>query len=90
MCLFFDEMSTQIITVSLSLFLSAFPCYPLQPYLSSSQLVDSSLQRLNFILSVKSRLQRSRLNRPFSYSTKEPGSSVIFIQFYTRGSIEWR
>ena len=29
-------------------------------------------------------------NRPFSYSTKEPGSSVIFIQFYTRGSIEWR
>ena len=29
-------------------------------------------------------------NRPFSYSTKEPGSSVIFIQFYTQGSIEWR
>ena len=29
------------------------------------------------------------LNRPFSYSTKEPGSSVIFIHFYTRGSIEW-
>ena len=29
-------------------------------------------------------------NRPFSYSTKEPGSSVIFIHFYTRGSIEWR
>ena len=29
-------------------------------------------------------------NRPFSYSTKEPGSSDIFIQFYTRGSIEWR
>ena len=28
--------------------------------------------------------------RPFSYSTKEPGSSVIFIHFYTRGSIEWR
>ena len=28
-------------------------------------------------------------NRPFSYSTKEPGSSDIFIQFYTRGSIEW-
>ena len=29
-------------------------------------------------------------NRPSSYSTKESGSSVIFIQFYTRGSIEWR
>ena len=23
--------------------------------------------------------------RPFSYSTKEPGSSVIFIHFYTKG-----
>ena len=30
------------------------------------------------------------LNRPFSYSTKEPGSSDIFVQFYTRGSTEWR
>ena len=30
------------------------------------------------------------VNRPFSYSTKEPGSSVISIHFYTRGSIEWR
>ena len=29
-------------------------------------------------------------NRPFSYSTKEPGSGVIFIPFYSRGSIEWR
>ena len=29
-------------------------------------------------------------NRPFSYSTKEPGSSDIFIQIYTRGSKEWR
>ena len=29
-------------------------------------------------------------NRPFSYSTKESGSSDIFIHFYTRGSIEWR
>ena len=27
-------------------------------------------------------------NRPFSYSTKEPGSSVIFIHFYARASIE--
>ena len=27
-------------------------------------------------------------NRTFSYSTKEPGSSEIFIQFYTRGSTE--
>ena len=27
-------------------------------------------------------------NRPSSYSTKEPGSSVIFIQIHTRGSIE--
>ena len=29
-------------------------------------------------------------NRPFSYSTKEPGSSDIFIQLFSRGSIEWR
>ena len=29
-------------------------------------------------------------HRPFSYSTKEPGSSVIFIHFYTRRSIQWR
>ena len=29
-------------------------------------------------------------NRPFSYSAKEPGSSAIFIHFYTRDSIEWR
>ena len=29
-------------------------------------------------------------NRPFSYSAKEAGSSVIFIHFYTRDSIEWR
>ena len=28
--------------------------------------------------------------RPFSSSTKEPGSSVTFIHFYTQGSIEWR
>ena len=31
-----------------------------------------------------------RQNRPFSYSTKEPGLSVIFIHLYTRGSMEWR
>ena len=29
-------------------------------------------------------------NRPFSYSVKEPGSSVIFIHLHTRGSIDWR
>ena len=29
-------------------------------------------------------------NRPFIYSTKEPGSSIISIHFCTRGSIEWR
>ena len=29
------------------------------------------------------------VNRPFS-STQEPGSSDIFLQFYTRSSIEWR
>ena len=28
-------------------------------------------------------------NGPFSYSTKVSGSSDIFIQFHTRGSIEW-
>ena len=32
----------------------------------------------------------NELNRPLSYSTKEPGSNDIFIQFYTRGLIEWR
>ena len=32
----------------------------------------------------------SRVNRPFSYPKKEPGSSVIFIHFDTRCSIEWR
>ena len=29
-------------------------------------------------------------NRPFVYSAKEPGSSVIFIHFYTRGSFKLR
>ena len=29
-------------------------------------------------------------NRPVSCSTKEPGSSGIFMHFYTRSSIEWR
>ena len=29
-------------------------------------------------------------HRPFSYSAKEPGSSIILIHFYTRDSIEWR
>ena len=28
-------------------------------------------------------------NIPFSFSTKEPGSSDIFIHFYTRSLIEW-
>ena len=35
-------------------------------------------------------LQNTIGNRHFSYSTKKPGSSNIFIQLYTRGSIEWR
>ena len=30
------------------------------------------------------------INKPFSYSAKETGSSVIFIHFLARGSIEWR
>ena len=30
------------------------------------------------------------LHRPFNYSATEPGSSVIFIHFYTRDSIKWR
>ena len=29
----------------------------------------------------------SNSNRPFSSSTKEPGSNDILMQFYTRGSI---
>ena len=39
---------------------------------------------------MKERQQILPRNRPFSYSAKEPGSSVIFIHFYTRDSIEWR
>ena len=45
---------------------------------------------LNFLLKGISQHFRMDENGPFSYSTKEPGSSDIFIQFYTRGSIEWR
>ena len=46
----------------------------------------------NFIdeLTSMSSFSSQHCNRPFSYSTKEPGSSDIFIQFYTPGSIEWR
>ena len=33
------------------------------------------------------RNQTSRVNRSFTYSEKEPGSSVNFIQLYTRGSM---
>ena len=29
-------------------------------------------------------------NRPYSCSAKEPGSSVIFMHFYTRDLVEWR
>ena len=46
----------------------------------------SSLQLYDFVLIEFSNVY----NRPFSYSRKEPGSSDIFIQFYTRSSIEWR
>ena len=35
-------------------------------------------------------MKSATCNRPFSYSTKEPGSSDIFIQIYARGSKEWR
>ena len=43
-----------------------------------------------FVLPRVPKLPFSNVNRPFSYSASEPGSSVIFIQFYIRGSIEWR
>ena len=43
--------------------------------------VKSSVMKANFM---------QNENRPFSYSTKEPGSSDIFTHFYERGSIEWR
>ena len=36
------------------------------------------------------RVNQELSNRPFSYSTKESGSSDIFIHFYTQNSIEWR
>ena len=29
-------------------------------------------------------------NRPYSYSTKEPGSSDVFIHFHSQILIEWR
>ena len=44
-----------------------------------------SLSRLAKVLNLI-----SHYYRPFSYSTKEPGSSVIFKHFYTQGAIEWR
>ena len=56
----------------------------------------SAFSRLSMYISRKQALTicnaviLSNFNRPFSYSTKEPGSSGIFIQFYRRGSIEWR
>ena len=52
-------------------------------------LAPSTCIRLRFVNAYVFRPYCST-NRPFSYSTKEPGSSDIFIQFSTRGSIEWR
>ena len=46
----------------------------------------TALSRLQLLHSIHT----SGHNRPFSYSTNEPGSSVIFVHLYTRGSIEWR
>ena len=43
-----------------------------------------------FIFQADDTASNYRVNRPFSYSAKGPGSSVIFIHFYTRDSIEWR
>ena len=45
---------------------------------------------IRFRIPRKYSMAASKYDRPFSYSTKEPGSSVIFIHFYMRGSIEWR
>ena len=48
-------------------------------------------QHHSTILALPSNVKRIPVfinNRPFSFSTKEPGSSIIFIHFYTRGSIE--
>ena len=41
-----------------------------------------------YLCAAKDLESRTLPNRPFSYSMKEPRSSVIVIQFYTRGSIE--
>ena len=38
----------------------------------------------------KSTLSFQSVDRSFRHSAKETGSSVIFIHFYTRDSIEWR
>ena len=50
----------------------------------SSTICDEAIEKTPCSLSYLTK------NRSFSYSTKESGSSVIFIQFYTRSSIEWR
>ena len=44
---------------------------------------EAYFERISFI-------EKFQANGPFSYSTKEPGSSVTFIHFYARGSIVWR
>ena len=60
---------------------------------------DGSGSKLNSLFQDHAKLEKIREeqvfmlylgNRPFSYSAKEPGSSVIFIHFYTGDSIEWR
>ena len=48
---------------------------------------QAALEELKFIIFES---YHKTSNRPCSYSTKEPGSSDIFRQFYTRGSTEWR
>ena len=49
-----------------------------------------SLELLLFYGKKAKLIKVAQANRPFSYSTKEPGSCDILIQFYSQGSIELR
>ena len=54
----------------------------------SKSLILEALSDCNVIVSEVTFIKSE--NKPFSYSTKEPASSFIYIQSYSQGSIEWR
>ena len=59
-------------------------------HLPRSSIFSARLSAQIVVTTTKLSLMSTQSNGPVSYSKKEPGSSVIFIQFYTQGSIEWR